>query len=157
MRATTCPCSSDGHARPRVTGRGGKATREDADEAYRSRRRGRAQGQRKEEDTEMEDDAVTGALCFSTGTGRWGSKRRGKRVKAHDDDEAEMVDKLGRARASRSCAIVANSKQTIDLGRHCLCSPPTTRSLVDYFTPNLVISGVLPRIIKEEVTAWAEV
>ena len=75
----------------------------------------------------------------------------------HGDDEAELVDKLGRARASRSCDTVANSVQTTDLACIAPWSTPTSHTLVVNYVPNIVYNVVLPNVIKTEVMAHAEV
>ena len=61
------------------------------------------------------DDDLMDRNSSATATAHRGSKQRGKQAKTHGDDEAELFDKVGQARASRSCATVANSGETTDL------------------------------------------
>ena len=90
-------------------GEGQEGDEGDADDAQGLTETRGARGREGEGDKSEEATVHTGRDCAAMTTTRRGRKRRGKRAKAHGDDEAELVDKLGRARASRSCATVANS------------------------------------------------
>ena len=117
-------CAAKGHGKRREHDEG------DADDTQRLTETRSACGREGEGDKSEEAMVHTGRDCAATTTAQRGSKRRGKRAKAHGDDEAELVDKLGRARASRSCATVAKSGETTDLACIAPWSPPTSRALV---------------------------